>query len=278
MNRTMITATNTMSQLQKKIDLIGTNLSNVETNGYKRKDSYFSELLYQHFDNQPRADKEKGRLTPPGINQGTGARIGLLKLKLTQGTLETTGRNLDLALNKEDLFFKIDVGGTVQYTRDGAFYLSPAAGGGGAFNLVTADGNYVLDQQNRPITVNGDLRNLSFTETGTLQMELANGGMQTAELGLISVKNPQYLEHKSGNVVGLASVLAGAGIEEADIFTELTGALRQNASMTQGALEGSNVDISQEMADLINVQRQYQFQSRSITMADQMQGLINGVR
>ena len=54
--------------------------------------------------------------------------------------------------------------------------------------------------------------------------------------------------------------------------------MRQNASLTQGALEGSNVDISQEMADLINVQRQYQFQSRSITIADQMQGLINGVR
>lgn len=282
MNRTMITATNTMAQLQLKMDMISTNMANMETTGYKRKESYFNELIVQNFNNQNRDNKEFGRLTPNGIRQGTGARVGLVKLVLSQGALKTTNRDLDVALTKDDLFFKVRVvennRDEIQYTRDGAFYLSPSAQGQNQFNLVTSSGHHVVDEWNQPIVIRGNVNKFTFSENGTLRAEMANGTAQTFELGMVSVKNPQYLEHKRGNVLGLADNFEELGITENDIFTELTGGLRENISLRQGALEASNVDLSKEMTDLVSVQRQYQLQARSITLADQMLGLVNGVR
>jgi len=281
MNRTMITATNTMSQLQLKLDLISNNMANINTTGFKSKEGTFSQLLYQQFDNQPLEQKEKGRLTPDGIRLGVGAYLGMVKLNLAQGSLKTTDRELDVALTKPDLFFKVQPGdsneNTVQYTRDGTFYLSPSSNAEDQFNLVTANGDYILNQLNEPIVISGQVNNISISEEGTLLVNTNNGNQQF-DLGVISVKNPQYMERKSGNLLALTNNFAALGINEGDIYTDLVGMNRQNISMTQGALESSNVDMSKEMTELINTQRQYQFQSRSVTLADQMMGLINGVR
>ena len=280
MNRTMITATNTMSQLQLKMDLIGNNLANVGTTGYKRKEGTFSDLLVQQFNNQRNADEELGRLTPDGIRQGVGAKLGLVKLSLTQGSLKSTDRDLDVALTKPDLFFKIlaaDGSGItdLQFTRDGAFYLSPSADETNRFDLVTSSGAQVLDQWNQPISIVGDVKSISITEEGTLTAVASEGQDQVFELGLISVKNPQYLESKGGNLFGIAN---NVGVVPEEIYTDLIGGLRENIAMQQGNLESSNVDMSKEMTDLIMAQRLYQFQARSVTLADQMLGLVNGLR
>ena len=97
-------------------------------------------------------------------------------------------------------------------------------------------------------------------------------------LGVVSVKKPQFLDRLGGNLLGLPENLNGLGVTEEDIITHLTGELRKEIELDQGVLETSNVDLSKEMTDLITAQRQYQFQSRAITMADQMGGLINGIR
>lgn len=282
MNRTMITATNTMSQLQLKMDLIGNNLANVGTTGYKRKEGTFSDLLVQQFNNQRKAGEEIGRLTPEGIRQGVGAKLGMIKLSLTQGSLKSTERDLDVALTKPDLFFKIrttDASGatSMQFTRDGAFYLSPSANNANQFDLVTSSGNHVLDQWNQPISMVGDISKLSITEEGTLVAATSDEQEQIFELGVISVQNPQYLESKGGNLFGLSDNVE-AGVNAVDIYTDLTGGLRENIAMQQGYLESSNVDMSKEMTDLITAQRLYQFQARSVTLADQMLGLVNGLR
>lgn len=282
MNRTMITATNTMSQLQLKMDLIGNNLANVGTTGYKRKEGTFSDLLVQQFNNQRKAGEEIGRLTPEGIRQGVGAKLGMIKLSLTQGSLKSTERDLDVALTKPDLFFKIrttDASGatSMQFTRDGAFYLSPSANNANQFDLVTSSGNHVLDQWNQPISIVGDISKLSITEEGTLVAATSDEQEQIFELGVISVQNPQYLESKGGNLFGLSDNVE-AGVNAVDIYTDLTGGLRENIAMQQGYLESSNVDMSKEMTDLITAQRLYQFQARSVTLADQMLGLVNGLR
>ena len=75
MNRMMITSSNTMAQLQKKLDTVANNISNTSTTGFKRKETYFSDMLAQEFNNQERVEKEKGRLTPNGIRVGVGAKI-----------------------------------------------------------------------------------------------------------------------------------------------------------------------------------------------------------
>ncbi|PLT31725.1 flagellar hook-basal body protein [Peribacillus deserti] len=279
MNRTMLTATNTLSQLQKKMDIISNNMSNIDTTGFKRKETYFNDLLAQEFKNQGRDDKEKGRLTPIGIRIGTGAKISQSRMVLSQGSLKTTDRNLDLALKKSDQFFKIRGDqNTIQYTRDGAFYLSPADASGTAMALVNGNGQAVLDESDRPIVINGDISNLSFTENGQLRASTENGGVQTFELGIISVKKPQFFEQKGTNLYALPERLNTLEVTEDDVFTRLDTGLRGNISMQQGVLENSNVELSKEMTDLMNVQRSYQFQARTITMADQMAGLVNGIR
>ncbi|WP_409296037.1 flagellar hook-basal body protein [Peribacillus sp. SCS-26] len=279
MNRTMITATNTLSQLQKRMDIISNNMSNVQTNGYKRKETYFTDLLAQEFQNQGRPDKEKGRLTPDGIRVGTGAKLSQSRMVLTQGSLKTTDRDLDVALTKDNLFFKIrgDQNRTA-YTRDGAFYLTPAGNGGNSMALVTGNGSAVLDEQDRPIVINGEIDNLIFNENGQLRATMQNGDVQAFNLGIVSVKKPHFLEQQGTNLYTLPGGLNRLGVTEDEVFTQLNGGLRNQISLQQGSLENSNVDLSKEMTDLLNVQRSYQFQSRSITQADQMAGLVNGIR
>ena len=282
MNRTMITATNTMSQLQLQMDLIGNNLANVDTTGYKRQEGTFNDLLVQQVNNQRDSADAVGRLTPQGIRQGVGAKLGLVKLILTQGALKNTERDLDAALTKPDLFFKVqttDASGTTEmrFTRDGSFYLSPSAADANRLELVTSSGNRILDQWNNPISITRDIAGITISENGTLVATMNDGQQQTIELGVISVQNPQYLENKGGNLYGLTNE-AIAGVQQEDIYTDLIGGLRENVAVRQGSLENSNVDMSKEMTDLITAQRMYQFQARSVTLADQMLGLVNGLR
>ncbi|RFU60094.1 flagellar hook-basal body protein [Bacillus sp. V59.32b] len=281
MNRTMITATNTLGQLQHKMDIISNNISNIETNGYKRKESYFNDLLVQAFNNQ-RRENETGRLTPLGIRQGTGARISQSQLVLSQGNIKSTERNLDVALEREDLFFRVRVadnnGENVRFTRDGAFYLTPVSNNPEQMMLVTGKGYPVLDENDTPIVINGRANKLTFSKEGQLQVQTDNDGTQTFNLGIVSVKKPQFLEQIGENLLGLPANIDQLGVGEEDIMTALNGGLRDDISLRQGVLESSNVELSKEMTDLMNVQRQYQFNSRSVTMADQMLGLINGIR
>lgn len=275
MNRTMITATNTLGQLQKQMDIISNNIANVETTGFKRREAAFTDLLVQQMDNQPDAAEEIGRLTPEGIRQGTGAKLGQIQMIMAQGTIKTTDRVLDTAFTKEGLFYCIQVqtkaGYETQYTRDGAFYLSPLSDN--ETMLVTSSGNPVLDENNEPVIIAGQAADYTISETGTLVVNKEDGSQQSINLGVSLVNNLQFLEQKGGNLLGLP-----AGVDAEGVFTDLNGNLRSQISVQSGALELSNVDLSKEMTDLLTAQRSYQFQTRSINMADQMMGLINGIR
>jgi len=273
-NRIMINATNTLGQLQKQLDVISNNLANADTNGFKSREATFSDLLVQQFQNQLHPNREMGRMTPEGIRLGTGAKLAQTKMNTKLGPIQTTGRSLDLALTNENQYFKVLVQENgreeIRFTRNGAFYLSPV--NGNQVMLVTAEGYPVLDEQNRPVQFNGQSgQNVTVDKTGRLSV----GGGQAVNLGIVSVERPQYLEQKGNNLLGLP---ADSTVAIGEVARDLTGALRSEISVQQGALEKSNVDISKEMTDMINVQRSYQFQSRSVTLGDQMMGLVNSLR
>lgn len=281
MNRTMITATNTLSQLQKQLDLISSNMANIDTAGYKRREASFTDLLVQEFRNQPNDALERNRQTPFNVRQGIGARLGQTQLIMTQGSLKTTDRALDTAFTAEGQFYRVMVqnenGGTsLNLTRNGSLYLSPVSNN--ETMLVNSDGHAILDENNQPITITGNVKSFKINETGTFSAEMYDGTSQEVNLGVVLVKKPQFLEQKGSNLLGLPDNLNGLGATEADILTELTGPLRNQVSIQQGVLEQSNVDMSKEMTDLINVQRGYQFHAKTITLADQMLGLVNGIR
>jgi flagellar basal-body rod protein FlgG len=278
MNRTMIGATNTLNQLQKQMDIIGNNLANSDTNGYKRREAMFSELLFQQVNNQ-RDDKDNnGRLTPAGIRQGVGAKLSQSEINLAQGSLKATGRTLDFALTSRNQFFKVlvqgDDGAEVRYTRDGAFYANPV--GNGEMMLVNGQGHAILDENDNFITFTEAEMNSQDIRLGD-NGQLTIGGMPF-NLGIVSVEKPQFMLQIGQNLLGLPEDLEGLGVNEDEILTNMNGALRSNIGLAQSSLEGSNVDIGKEMTDMLNVQRAYQFQSRSISMADQMMGLVNGIR
>lgn len=281
MNRTMITATNTLSQLQKQMDIISHNLANIDTAGYKRREASFTDLLVQEFRNQPNDALEQNRQTPFNIRQGTGARLGQTQMVLTQGSLKPTDRALDTAFTAEGQFYRVMVqdenGGTsLNLTRNGALYLSPISDN--ETMLVNSDGHAILDENNQPITIAGNVKSFKINETGNFSAVMYDGTSQEVNLGVVLVKKPQFLEQKGGNLLGLPADLNGLGVTEEDILTEMAGPLRNQISIQQSVLEQSNVDMSKEMTDLINVQRGYQFHAKSITLADQMLGLVNGIR
>ncbi|MGV2939549.1 flagellar hook-basal body protein [Mesobacillus sp. LC4] len=282
MNRTMITATNTLSQLQKQMDMISHNLANIDTAGYKRREASFTDLLVQEYRNQPNnALEPQNRMTPFNIRQGTGARLGQIQLILSQGSLKSTGRELDTAFTAEGQFYRVmvqneDGSSAMRLTRNGALYLSPLSDNESM--LVNSDGHAILDENNQPITIAGKVKNFRINETGGFKAEMYDGTSEEFNLGVVLVEKPQFLEQKGGNLLGLPDNLAELGVDEGDILTNLTGQLRDRVSIEQRVLEQSNVEMSKEMTDLINVQRSYQFHSKSITLADQMLGLVNGIR
>ncbi|MEG9296073.1 flagellar hook-basal body protein [Mangrovibacillus sp. Mu-81] len=280
MNRTMITATNTLGQLQRQMDMIGQNLSNAETTGFKRREASFAELMVQNVRNQERTGMETGRLTPLGIRLGTGAKLSQAQLILSQGSLKPTGRSLDFAMTSDRQFFKVlaQDGETnaVRYTRDGAFFASPM--GNGESMLVNGSGFPVLDENDNFITFSEEASNFELGDNGVLTINGANGEAEQVNLGIVSIEKPQFLSQYGSNLVGLPENLDELGVGADEVLTNVTGGARTGISMVQNSLEASNVDIGKEMTDMLNVQRSYQFQARSISLADQMMGLVNGIR
>ncbi|HZG59495.1 MAG TPA: flagellar hook-basal body protein [Anoxybacillus sp.] len=277
MLRSMMTAANTMNQLQQQLDVISHNIANVNTNGYKRRQTTFGELLVQQFNNLPH--DEQNRLTPDGVRQGVGAKLAATSLVLKQGTIINTGRPLDVAFTKEGQFFRVlmrNENGTEEmgYTRDGAFYLSPSPENPNQLMLVTSEGDPVLNSNNEPILINDNFKEIQISQTGTITVIAENGNVaQTVDLGVTTIQRPQLLESLGENKYRLPDF-----VNEADVAVNMTGNLRGQISLQQAALEQSNVDLVTEMTDMLMTQRSYQMNAKSISLSDQMMGLINGIR
>lgn len=281
MNRMMITGTNTLAQLQQQLDIISNNMANIDTTGYKRRETKFTDLLFQQFNNQPILNAEINRYTPNGVRQGVGAKVAQAQLVEKQGNLKRTDRPLDVAITRENQYFGVHVqdennGAIIRLTRDGSFHFSPISDD--EVMLVTSDGYLVLDETNNPIQVRANPDSIAISPDGQLQISYADGQTETRNLMVYQVHKPQFLEQLGNNLVGFPENSADLDVTEDDVLTLLDGALRSEISVQQHTLEQSNVDMAQEMTELINTQRAYQFQSRTITIADQMMGLVNGIR
>lgn len=269
-----------MGQLQKSIDLISNNLANVDTTGYKSRGASFSSLLVQQINNQPNAKAEVGRITPNGIRVGNGAAIGTTQMNMTMGSMKDTGRALDLALNEPQLFFSVqgqDAFGKplTQYTRDGAFYLSPEKGNSTTLDLVNKSGQYILGQNGSRIQIPANYSKITIDGSGQISASLPNGTVTSAgQLNVVSIKRPQLLEGVGNNQFILPN-LANLGLKPTDVLgTPAT----TTAFVKQGALESSNVNMTDDMTNLINVQRSYELNAKAISISDQMMSLVNSIR
>ncbi|MGG3571756.1 flagellar hook-basal body protein [Bacillus gobiensis] len=272
MLRSMVNASNTMNELQKQMNIIGHNMSNIDTAGYKSKNTSFSELMRQELEQVQEENNQvtENRLTPEGLRLGTGAVLNE-RLFQAQGSLKESGRKLDFALTKPYQFFQVNAEGETRYTRDGAFYLSVVQNDPETVQLVNKSGHPVLDAQGSPISFNRSYKELNVNENGGLTVVPQDAGVtEQFDLGVATVTKPQALKEEGGNLFSIDPA-------EGDAFINLNGAGRE-VSIKQGALEMSNVDQMEEMTDLMTSQRSYEMNARAVTLGDQMLGLINGVR
>ncbi|MCP8617467.1 flagellar hook-basal body protein [Salirhabdus salicampi] len=266
-------ASTTMGQLQKKMDLIGHNLANANTTGYKAKTSSFSSLLMQQLNQTPRLD-EAPRQTPTGIRQGTGARLSHTNVNTASGVITPTNRPLDAAIENPKHFFQIAAynnGETeTHYTRSGNFYLQPI--NDETVALVTAEGTPVIGD-NGPIQFNDNFEDVAILNDGSIQVTRNGQPVVEGRLEMVEVTNPRTLEPAGDNSYRFRANDLGVQLDEV-----VQAVQPIDTKLIVGSLEGSNVDMGAEMTDLMQVQRAYQFNAQSINLGDQMFQLVNQLR
>lgn len=238
---------------QTKMDVITNNLANVNTNGFKRSNAVFEDLLYQTL-RQPGAQSSQQSVVPTGLQIGTGSRVTATTRVHAQGNLNKTDNNLDVAVNGNG-FFQITLpDGTTGYTRDGAF--SVDANG----QMVNANGYAVSPA----ITVPANTVSLTIAQDGTVSAQ-QSGSVSPVQIGalqLASFVNPAGLESKGGNIY-----VETAASGTASVNTPGTNGL---GILNQGYLETSNVNVVEELVNMIQTQRAYELNSRAVQTSDQM--------
>lgn len=279
MNIQMNTAATSMRELQKKIDVIANNISNVNTSGYKRREVNFSDALTQSFERQAGLQNEIGRMTPNGIRIGSGTKVTQTTLRAEQGSIMKTDRALDFMIQGDTGFFRVASEGNTYYTKDGSFQIQPILNSN-QVNLVTSSGDSVLDINNVPIAFDRDYDTIKVDENGMIKISYKDSTRQPNQfqLSIADINKPNLLEKVGANRYQLpgteAAQIANGTLSVVNLSSDSNGSIRIN----QGALEMSNVDLTDEMTELIATQRLFQSQGRAISFADDMMGLVNTIR
>jgi len=238
---------------QTRMSVTANNLANVSTSGFKKGRAVFEDLLYQNV-KQVGASTSQDTQAPSGLSLGTGVRIVATEKLYTQGGLSQTGNSLDLAIQGRG-FFQIQMpDGTLGYTRDGSFQVDSQG------QVVTSNG-YVLQPS---ISIPPSSQSISIGSDGVVSVMLA-GQSTPQQVGTIQLSdfiNPAGLQARGENIV----------VESAASGTAQTGTpgLTGLGTLAQGSLEGSNVNVVEELVAMIETQRAYEMNSKAIATADKM--------
>jgi len=238
---------------QTQMDVIANNLANVSTTGFKRSRAVFEDLMYQTL-RQPGAQSSQQTQISSGLQIGTGVRPIATERIQTQGNLQMTGNNFDVAIQGAG-FFQIQMpDGTTAYSRDGSFQLNNQG------TLVTATGYPVQPA----ITIPANALNVTIGNDGTVTV-VQSGSPTPVQIGSIQLAtfiNPTGLQSQGQNLY-VESASSGAPTVSAP-GTNGTG------MMNQGYVETSNVNVVEELVNMIQTQRAYEINSKAITTSDQM--------
>jgi flagellar hook protein FlgE len=273
MMRSMFSGISGLRNHQTMMDVVGNNIANVNTSGYKSMRATFQESLTQVVRGATGGQPAQGGTNP--MQLGLGTRMGSIDGVFGQGAPQTTGRATDLAI-QGDGFFIVGAPGNERYTRSGAFGFDAIAtnSGGVAGNfgrLVTPDGELVRAVGGGAVEVDFDAYSgITINQNGeVLGRDVATGNTTVlATLELASFANPNGLERVGG---GMYAVTPASGPAQAGQAGDPA-----IGSIQAGSLEMSNVDLAQEFTSMILAQRGFQANSRTITSSDEMlQDLVN---
>lgn len=248
MLRALSTAATGMIGQQNYLDVISNNIANVNTTGFKKSRVEFQDMLSQAV-RTPGAMINQGTFQPVGIEYGLGVRTAATTRVFSQGTAVSTDRNLDISIEGEGFLQIMRSDGSLGYTRDGSLKLDSNG------QICTTDGLLVQPQ----ITIPADATEIDITSDGNVSVTQGSNTAQTivGTMQLVRFQNPS----------GLLSVGHNLYVETAASGNPIQDTPGQNGmgTISQGFLEGSNVQIVEELIGLIKAERAFESNSKIIS-------------
>jgi flagellar basal-body rod protein FlgG len=237
----LYSAASGMEAQQQQFDAISNDMANVDTPGYQSTIIGFHDLLYSNGD------------YGSNVATGAGAQAEQMGYDQTQGAIQQTGQPLDVAIDGQGYLEVRRQDGTIGLTRNGALQLNDKR------QLTTQTGLLVQPPITVPVGV--DPSQVSISSDGTVQA----GSQKLGKLALVDVPAPDGLQ-ADGDSVFSATAASGALL------------LATGASIQQGALEGSNVNLGEEMSKMMAAQQQYAMGSQAIQYQSQMLSIANQIK
>lgn len=243
---------------QTRMSVVSNNLANVNTTGFKRGRAVFEDLLYQNV-TQAGGATSANTESPTGLTTGTGVRVVATEKTFTQGSALQTGNSLDVLIQGRGFFQVLQPDGNLAYSRDGSFKVDSEG------RLVTSSGYEIQPS----ITIPSDAQSVTIGLDGTVQATL-QGQTAPTSLGTLQLAdfiNPAGLQPKGQNLF-LETAASGS--------PQVTNpGLEGLGTLVQGSLEGSNVNVVEELVSMIETQRAYEMNSKAISTSDQMLQYLN---
>jgi flagellar basal-body rod protein FlgG len=255
MNQALWVAKTGLDAQQTRMTVISNNLANANTTGFKHSRVNFEDLLYQNV-RQPGGASSQQTQLPSGLMTGTGVRVVSTEKSFDQGALQQTGNALDVAVNGRGFFQVLMPDGSSAYSRDGSFQINAQG------QMVTNSGYAVQPG----IQIPNSAQSVTVGSDGTVSVQLAGQAapVQVGTLTLSDFVNPAGLQAKGENLF-IETAASGPAQQS-------TPGVSGMGTVQQGQLEGSNVNVVEELVSMIETQRAYEMNSKAISTTDQMLG------
>ncbi len=271
MVRSLWSAATGMNAQQTNLDTIANNLANVNSVGYKTQVAQFKSLLYQNL--QTVTTTANGDPKPTSSQVGLGVRTSSINSIFRQGSLLDSDSDTAFAIEGVGFFGVRGEDGITYYTRNGDF--TWALGANGGMTLTNADGLPVLDSEGRTLSLPRTYiaSRLSITEDGQICYPDDRNNPQPIgrKIGTFQFSNPGGLM-RVGNTQFAVTDASGRALNE-DTTPDV-----DKSRIVQGYLEGSNVQVANEMVNMIVTQRAYEMNSKAITTSDAMMEVANNLK
>jgi flagellar basal-body rod protein FlgG len=232
-----------MEAQQNQLDAVANDLSNIDTPGYQGEIVGFQDLLYT----------SGGGSTGTQAATGAGSASSIVGRSDLQGSMQTTGRPLDVAIAGSGYLEVRRPDGTIGLTRNGALQVDEKG------RLANADGMMIQP----PITIppGTDSSDVKIQGNGDVVLN----GKTLGQIKVVDVPAPNGLVADGGSMFSA---------------TAASGAIRpaKGATLQQGSLEGSNVDMGRAMSTMMTAQRSYQMASNAVQYQDQMLQIANQIK
>ncbi len=271
MMRALWSAASGMISQQTNVDTISNNIANINTTGFKSEQAEFKSLLYQTI--QTRTTTANGQNKPISAQVGLGTRLASITSTFTQGNMLANESPTSFAIEGAGFFGVLTEDGTTKYTRNGSFLWGIGTNG---TTLATSSGNPVLDTTGKPIVLPENIRTSEVQfMPGSGELAYLDGTKTLRSLG-ITIGTWQFDNRAGLDKIGtsLFQETDASGVA----MNEATAANLNKSKVQNKYLEGSNVQVADEMVDLIVAQRAYEMNSKAIQAADDMLSQANSLR